>query len=279
MAIQKNELSEIEEEILNMSEKLHNYYSDESLYSIMENTKNKKVFLKCMDNILIPYLINKIRDPQTSQEMIFKLTLHPHSMVQHAIMKRDDVTPAMLKQMIDNSKSEEMMPMRYSIINHKKMNEETLYKLSDYDNNQILSLILLTNIVSERIIKKLQYNNDDEIRIMAKVRDPETDPKYIEKIIKRELRKADRVKGDYINRSYGNIKPFLINDTLEAAIRNPKLPTELVDLYKKFSKPTLVTLVIPHPNVSKELLDFYYTKGDEEVKSAVLKRTKEQHTH
>ena len=279
MTIDENELKEFEEQVLSISENLYDYYSDDELYSIMELTKKKSVFLKCMNAILIPYLIGKIKDPKTNQTMIFKLTQHPHSMVQSAILKRDDVTSSMLKQMILNSKNERIVPMRYPIINHKKMTEETLYELSEHQNNEILSLILLTNIVSDRIIKKLQNSNHEEIRTMAKVRDPKTSPEYIEAIIRRELKKVDRVENDYISRRYCNAKPFLINDILEAAIRNPKLPAALVELYKKFSKPTIITLVIPHPNISKELLDFYYTNGDEEVKAAVLKRKREEPTH
>lgn len=277
MIIAENDLKNIEEKILTEPKELYKIYSDKDLYNIMELTKNRTVFLKCMHDISIKYLIEKIRNQKTPQEMIFKLTLHPHSMVQHEILKREDVTPAMLKQMIDNSKNERIVPGRYPIINHKKMDEETLYQLSEYDNKNILSLVLLSDKVSERIIKKLQSNEDEEISTMAKVRDPATNPEYIEKIIKRELKKTDRVAGDYISSSYVNIKPYLINDVLEAAINNPKLPSKLVELYKKFTKPTLISFVIPHPNISEELLDFYYKKGDEEIKAAVSKRNKEEH--
>lgn len=276
MSISEKNLKEFEKIISTFKGNLGDYYLDDELYSIMELTKKKRVFLKCMKDISIPYLEGKIKDPRTNQTMIFKLTQHPHSMIQSAILNREDVTIPMLKQILGNYESEEIEPMRYPIINHKKMTEETLYELSDSENNQILSLILLTNKVSDRIIKKLQNSNDEEIRTMAKVRDPETDPEYIETIIKREIKKADKIENDYISREYHHTKPFLINDILEAAIRNPKLPTELVELYKKFSKPALITLVIPHPNISKELLDFYYEKGDKEIKEAVSERRREE---
>ena len=225
------------------------------------------------------FLISKIKDPHTSRKMISKLCLHPHSMVQHAILKREDVTPSMLKRMLDISKDERITSMRYHIINHKKMDEETLYTLSGYDNKQIVSLVLLTDKVSQRIIKKLQGSSDEEIRTMAQVRDPETDPVFIGRIIKKEFKKVERVTNDYIDRHYTIMKNYTINDILEAAIRNPELPTEQVELYKKCTKPVIISFVIPHPNISKALLDYYDKNGDEEVKEAIANRNKEQYTH
>jgi len=73
------------------------------------------------------------------------------------------------------------------------------------------------------IIKKLQNSSDDEIRTMAEVRDPETDPKYIEKILKREFRKALRVEEIYSNKPTTIEKEIIISDILEAGIKNPAL--------------------------------------------------------
>lgn len=281
LEISQENLSEIEESILTTSEeKFTDIYTDvEYLLKVMELTKNKQVFLKCMEFVPVPYIVEKLKEKETSQEMLFKLSLHPHSAVQLAILDREDVTPELLKQMIENFKDEKILPTRYNILNHKAMNEETLYELSNYDNNQILSQILLTDKVSRRILKKLQTSNDEEIKTMAKVRDPETDPNYIGKIIRKEFKKTIKSKGDYINNYDITTVTFLLNDTLEAGIRNPALLTELVELYKKSKKPAIISLVIPHPNISKKLLDFYFENGDEEIKEAVSKRNKNEQIH
>lgn len=281
LEITEENLNKIEQEILQVSSANFDsiYFNDEYLFKLMELTKNKQVFLKCIDLISVPFLAEKVKSPEISQEMIFKLTLHPSNYIKSNILKRDDVTPALLKQMIENFKDEKLNTLRPRIIRHKVMDEETLYDLCNYDNNQILSQVLLAPKVSRRIIKKLQNSSDDEIRTMAEVRDPETDPKYIEKILKREFRKALRVEEIYSNKPTTIEKEIIISDILEAGIRNPSLPTELVELYKKVVKPTKIALVIPHPNISQELLDFYYKNGDEDIKEAVLKRNKQKQSH
>lgn len=271
MKISTENLKEIEENILSIKDKLYKIYSDDELYKVMELTKNKKVFLKCMNDILIPYLVKKVEDSETPIEMVLKLTSHPHSIIQRSILRRKDTTAKTLRLLIDNFKEEKIIPNRHEIINHKQMDEKTLYELTDINNNQILSLVILSNKVSHRILKKLQKSNDEEIRTMAKVRDPETDPKYIKRVIKSEISKASKVQGDSINKYLVDDEALLINDILEAAIKNPKLPSELIDLYKGFSKTTALTLIIPHPNISEKRLDIYYKKGDEDIKLAVEK--------
>ena len=44
----------------------------------------------------------------------------------------------------DHFKDERIMPNRHVIINHRKMDEQTLYELTECDNNEILSLIILS---------------------------------------------------------------------------------------------------------------------------------------
>lgn len=250
-------------------------YSDkELLFEFMEATKNKKVFIMCMELLPIPFILEKIKDPKTSQEMIFKLTLHPNSFIQSAILSREDVTPAILKQLIDNFKYKEDVANRWVIIQHKKMNEKTLYELTDYDNYDILSEVLLSDKTSQRIIEKLEHSTNLEIQTIAKLRNPKTDIKYIEEVIKDEIKKANIVVGDCINGEKTKEESLGINDKLEAAIRNPKLPTRLVEMYKNFTKLVVLNLVIPHQHISKELLDYYYENGDEDIKNAVLERIK-----
>lgn len=274
LEITEKSLAEIEQSILNISEEeFYNIYkNNEFIFEIMERTKNKSVFLKCLDYIDVRFLVKKATELETSNEMIFKLTLSSRSLVQHAILERDDVTPELLKQMIENFKDEGIDPIRYEIINHKKMNEETLYSLTDYDNNQILSLILLTDIVSQRIIKKLQKSTDPEIKAMARVRDPQTDPNYIAKIIRREIKNNTRTKDDPINPYSYNTNSLVITDVLEAALKNPNLSADTLNLFKGFTKTVVLTLIIPHPNISQELLDYYYKKGGDDVKKAILAR-------
>lgn len=278
--ISKENLDRIEEAILTTSEEkfIDIYSNNDYLFKVMELTKNRQVFLKCMNFISIPFLLEKLKSKEISKKMVFKLTLHPNSLVQFAILNRDDVTPELLKQMIRNFKDEKILPTRYSIINHHAMDEDTLYDLCGYENNQILSLILLSDEVSDRILKKLQTSTDDEIRTMAEVRDPETDPDYIKKIIKKEFKKATKIDGEYINR-WNNVETFLLNDILEAAIRNPSLPTELVELYKRSNKSAIISLVIPHPNISKKLLNFYSENGDKDINEAISKRSEDEQIH
>ena len=271
MEISNENLQEIEQNILNIEDELYEYYTDEELYRIMELTKNKAVFLKCMENVYIPYLIEKVKNPETSKEMILKLTAHPKGMIQLPILAREDTTTQTLKLLLENFKQEKNKPNRHVIINHKKMDEQTLYELADCDNNEILSLIILSDKVSSRILEKLQKSKDEEISTMAKVRDPKTDSEYIKKVIKREIPKTSKVTGDYINKFLPEHESLLINDVLEAAIRNPKLPSELVDMYKGFCKTIAMLYVIPHPNVSDKRLDTYYRLGDDDVKDAVEK--------
>lgn len=280
LTVSKENLDRIEQAILNTSEEeFDNIYSNDNyLFQIMELTKNRQVFLKCMNFISIPFLLEKLKSKEISKEMVFKLSLHPYPIVQLAILKRDDVTPELLKQMIENFKDEEILSTRYSIINHKSMNEDTLYELCDYDNNQILSQVLLTDKVSNRILKKLQKSTDDEIRTMAKVRDPETDPEYIGKVLRREFRKAIKNKGEYINTHNINSVSIVLNDILEASIRNPSLPTDLVELYKKSNRSAIISFVIPHTNISKNLLNYYSKKGDKGINEAISKRSENQQT-
>ncbi len=282
LEVTKKNLRRIEKSILETEdEEFDNIFSsDEYLYKVMELTKNKSVFLKCMKYIMIPFLEEKVKDPTTSQEMIFKLTLHPHSIIKRAILKREDVTIELLKQILENEKDISISPTRSRIINHEKMDENTLYELSDSNNNQILSLILLSDKVSRRIIKKLQNSKEPEIATMAKVRDPETDSAYIEKTINKEIRKTDRVEGNHINRCVYNTKTSLqLTDILEAALKNPNLQGELLELFKNFSREIVLTLVIPHTNVTKTLLDYYYKNGDEEIQKAVSTRRGEDYIH
>lgn len=280
LTVSKENLDRIEQAILNTSEEeFDNIYSNDNyLFQIMELTKNRQGFLKCMNFISIPFLLEKLKSKEISKEMVFKLSLHPYPIVQLAILKRDDVTPELLKQMIENFKDEEILSTRYSIINHKSMNEDTLYELCDYDNNQILSQVLLTDKVSNRILKKLQKSTDDEIRTMAKVRDPETDPEYIGKVLRREFRKAIKNKGEYINTHNINSVSIVLNDILEAGIRNPSLPTDLVELYKKSNRSAIISFVIPHTNISKNLLNYYSKKGDKGINEAISKRNENQPT-
>lgn len=270
MEISDKNLQEIENNILN-GRKLDKKYTDEQLYRIMELTKNKSVFLKCMEKVFILYLVEKVKNPETPIDMILKLTAHENGMVQLPILNRKDVNPTVLKLMIENFKEKNIDSNRHLIINHKKMDEQTLYDLTECDNNQILSLIILSEKVSPRILEKLQQSKDEEIRIMAKVRDPKTDSEYIEKVIKKQIPKALKVKCDYINECIPEHETLLMNDILEAAIKNPKLPAELIELYKSFGKTAALSLIIPHPNISEKRLDTYYKLGDDEVKKAVEK--------
>lgn len=276
--LSEQNLSQVEQDILSTAEEEFDniYMDDEFLYGVMEKTRNKEVFLKCMNHISFIFLVEKVKNPKTSLEMIFKLTLHPSSIIKGYILKREDVTPELLKEIIKNSDSEEIAGLRYAIINHKKMDEPTLYEMTDYDDNAISCLILLSNKVSRRIMKKLQNSTDEEVRTVAKVRDSETDAKYIGKVIRREIRKTDRIKRDDIYSPEQLRESYVINDILEGALRNPTLPSELVSLFKRFTKTTVLTLVIPHPNVSDDLLDYYYKKGDDDVKTAVLERRKKE---
>ena len=271
MEISNENLQVIEKNVLSIQDELYKYYTDEEMYRVMELTKNKKVFLKCMENVYIPYLVEKVKNPETSQEMILKLTAHPKGMIQLSILAREDTNTQILKLLLENFKEEKNKPNRHVIINHKKMDEQTLYELTECDNNEILSLIILSDKVSSRILEKLQQSKDEEIKIMAKVRDPKTNPEYIKKVIKKEIPKTLRVTGDYINKFLPEHESLLINDILEAAIRNPKLPSELVDMYKGFCKTIALLYVIPHPNVSQKRLDTYYRLGDDDVKKAVEK--------
>jgi len=276
--LSEQNLSQVEQDILSTPEEEFDniYMDDEFLYETMEKTRNKEVFVKCMNHTCITFLIEKVKNPKTSLEMIFKLTLHPSSIIKGYILKREDVTPELLKEIIKNSDSEEIAGLRYAIINHKRMDEPTLYEMTDYDDNAISCLILLSNKVSRRIMKKLQNSTDEEVKTVAKVRDPETDMKYIEKVIKRERRGADTTECDDISGFNYLQKSYVINDILEGALRNPRLSSELVALFKRFTKTTVLTLVIPHPNVSDDLLDYYYKKGDDDVKKAVLERRKKE---
>ena len=271
MEISNENLQEIEKNILNIEDELYEYYTDEELYRIMELTKNKAVFLKCMENVYIPYLIEKVKNPETSKEMILKLTAHPKGMIQLPILAREDTTTQTLKLLLENFKEEKNKPNRHVIINHTKMDEQTLYELTDCDNNEILSLIILSDKVSPRILEKLKQNKDEKISTMAKVRDPKTDQEYIKKVIKKEIPKTIKEKGDYINKYFPEHESLLINDVLEAAIKNPKLSSELIDLYKGFCKTAVLTLIIQHPNISQKKLDAYYRLGDDDVKEAVIK--------
>lgn len=271
-------LSQVEQDILSTpEEEFDNIYTDdEFLYETMEKTRNKEVFLKCMNHTCITFLIEKVKNPKTSLEMIFKLILHPSSIVKGEILKREDITPQLLKEIINISESEEIAGLRYAIINHKKMDEPTLYELTDYNDNAILCLILLSNKVSRRIMKKLQNSTDEEVQTVAKVRDPETDMKYIEKVVRKEIKNADTTDYEYIDARMYYEKSYVINDILEGALKNPRLSSELVSLFKRFTKTTALTLAIPHLNVSDDLLDYYYKKGDDDVKKAVLERRKKE---
>lgn len=271
MKISNENLNEIENDILSIQDELYEYYSDEVLYKVMELTKSKKVFLKCMENVYIPYLVEKVKDPNTSTEMILKLTAHPKGMIQLPILERQDTSTNILKLLIENFKDERIMPNRHVIINHRKMDEQTLYELTECNNNEILSLIILSDKVSPRILEKLQQNKDEKISTMAKVRDPKTDQEYIKKVIKKEIPKTIKEKGDYINKYFPEHESLLINDVLEAAIKNPKLSSELIDLYKGFCKTAVLTLIIQHPNISQKKLDAYYRLGDDDVKEVVIK--------
>ena len=271
MKISNENLNEIENDILSIQDELYEYYSDEVLYKVMELTKSKKVFLKCMENVYIPYLVEKVKDPNTSTEMILKLTAHPKGMIQLPILERQDINTNILKLLIENFKDERIMPNRHVIINHRKMDEQTLYELTECNNNEILSLIILSDKVSPRILEKLQQNKDEKISTMAKVRDPKTDQEYIKKVIKKEIPKTIKEKGDYINKYFPEHESLLINDVLEAAIKNPKLSSELIDLYIGFCKTAVLTLIIQHPNISQKKLDAYYRLGDDDVKEVVIK--------
>ena len=114
--------------------------------------------------------------------MIFKLTLSSRTLVQHAILRRDDVTPELLKQMIENFKDDPINPYSY------------------------------------------------------------------------------------------NTNSLVITDVLEAALKNPNLSADTLNLFKGFTKTVALTLIIPHPNISQELLDYYYKKGGDDVKKVVLGR-------
>ena len=104
MKISNENLNEIENDILSIQDELYEYYSDEALYTVMELTKSKKVFLKCMENVYIPYLVEKVKDPNTSTEMILKLTAHPKGMIQLPILERQDTSTNTLKLLIENFK-------------------------------------------------------------------------------------------------------------------------------------------------------------------------------
>ena len=140
--LSEQNLSQIEQEILSTPEEEFDniYTNDEFLYEIMEKTRNKEVFVKCMNHICITFLIEKVKNLETSLEMIFKLTLHPSSIIKGYMLNREDVTPELLKEIIKNSDSEEICGLKYAIINHKKMDEPTLYELTDYNDNTILCL-------------------------------------------------------------------------------------------------------------------------------------------
>ena len=101
-----------------------------------------------MENVYIPYLVEKVKNPETSKEMILKLTAHPKGMIQLPILARKDTNTQTLKLLLENVKQEKNKPNRHVIINHKKMDEQTLYELADCDNNEILSLIILSDKVS-----------------------------------------------------------------------------------------------------------------------------------
>lgn len=278
LEITEENLPKIEESILVTSEKEFDtiYDDDDYLYKLMEVTKNKRVFIKCMQFISIPFLEKKVKDADTSKEMIFKLSLHPNHFIQYAILSRNDITPDLLRQMLENYKHKKTLSIRNSIINHKAMNEQTLYDLCDYDNDDLLAFIILSNNVSNRILKKLQNNENEEIKTMALVRDPQTDFKYIKRILKREFKNLIMVEERYLGKVPREIKAFPMTDILEAGIKNPSLPTELVELYKYSTKPALISMIIPHPNISDELLDYYYKIGDEDIKEAVSKRRGEK---
>ncbi|MGN1298931.1 MAG: hypothetical protein ACI4UE_02990 [Candidatus Scatovivens sp.] len=251
--------------------------TDDEIWDIVINTRNKEVFGICIKFINLYYLKNIVNNQETDRKTILKLTMYPDNFLTSDILKREDIDSGILYQMIKNFEDIDYYSFRDRIINHEKMDEETLYKLCECENNQILSQILLSEKVSDRIIKKLEESTDKEIKNMALVIDPQTDQYFINGIIDKELKKAIKVEDDYPIQDKRH-KTILLTDTLFAALKNPKLNSEALLKYKFCTSNIVINYVIKHPNITNKMLEFYKQNGTEKVKEAAIKKIEERNS-
>ena len=249
--------------------------TDDEIWDIANNTRNKEVFGICLKFMNLYYLKNIVKNPETDRKTILKLTMYPNNLLTNDILKREDIDSGILYQMIKNFEDIDYYSFRDRIINHEKMNEDTLYKLSESKNNQILSEILLSDKVSDRIIKKLENSTDKEIKTMALVRDEQTSQEFIDKILDKELKKVIKVEDDYPTENKRK-KTILLTDILESALKNPNLTSQTLEKYKYCTKGIVIKYVIKHPNISNEMLEFYKENGVEEVQQAAINKLEER---
>lgn len=271
-----SELSNEEKEkfLLNKKE-FPDEISDSEIWEFCNITRNKEVFKICIESLSLFFVKKIINDPNANRNDILKLTMYPDNFLTSDILKREDIDSGILYQMIKNFEDIEIYPLREMIINHEKMDEEALYKLCECENNQILSQILLSNKVSDRIIKKLQSSKDVEIKTMALVIDKETNQDFINQVIDKEFKKAIKVNDDFPTQNK-NHKTILLTDILMAALKNPKLSSEALEKYRYCVKNIVINNVIKHPNISNEMLEFYKENGVEEVQQAAIEKIEER---
>lgn len=249
--------------------------SDDEIWGIADNTRNKEVFGICIKFMNLYYLKNIVNNPETDRKTILKLTMYPDNLLTNDILKREDIDSGILYQMVKNFENIDYYSFRDRIINHEKMDEDTLYKLCKCENNQILSQILLSQKVSDRIIKKLQESKDKEIKTMALVEDKQTSEEFINQVIDKELKKSIKINDDYPTQNK-NYKTILLTDTLMAALKNPNLSSQSLEKYKNCTKGIVIKYIIKHPNISNEMLEFYKENGVEEVQQAAIKKIEER---
>ena len=271
----KNLSLEEKEKYLLEKKKFPCQMTDDEIWNILDNTRNKEVFGICVRFMNVYYLKNIVNAPETDRKTILKLTMYPNNFLTSDILKREDIDSGILYQMIKNFEDIDYYSFRDTIINHEKMDEETLFKLCECENNQILSQILLSSKVSDRIMQKLKNSEDKEIKTMALVEYKQTSQDFINTVVDKEFKKTIKIEDDYAIKDKKH-KTILLTDILEAALKNPNLSSKSLEKYKYCTKPIVIKYIIEHPNISSEMLDFYKKNGVGEVQQAAIVKIEER---
>lgn len=251
------------------------YILDDDLIEVVKQSSNRRVCEICMENINPLILRTLIRETKLSRETMLKFTLTSNSLVLSELMNNKDVDNVILMQMLRNNKTTFPAGLTDAIINHKNIDEETLYRIAkEIPNDFLLCRILASEKANDRIINYLHKHPNDEIRRMAAARDKKTSATELENILLEEFKKCPRDKDTGIIReTFKNQTLHIVpTDTLEAVLINPTLEiTCLKDKPGLFGR-SISLRIIQHPKISKEMLEYYISNGVEEICKAAKKR-------
>ena len=251
------------------------FFSDEDIMEYINISENENYLSICL-NSADPYIFFKMAgDKTTPKKTLLRLCESKYGIITAEILRRKDVDKDILKKIVESKKDIEVSGSRVAAINHKKMDEETLFELAEIENNESQIAIALSDKVSSRILKKLKQSSDDEVVRVAMARDEDTSLVSLLSIISQEF---DNIKKGMNGRALigrRDAKLPIITDTLEAALKNPILPVEILEKFKRFPEPVVTKLLIPHRHISEELLNYYIKNGNPYVKKIAKLRLDE----